>query len=115
MVRSIIPKDLLLDDRMDSLCKFLHRTKDTFDFNGPDNGVPVHKFSKQLESAGGHGNHPDHSKTIRDKILKDQNEADSLQDLDDKIYDIIKSARKEIKEKVVGTGETATKINDLKF
>ena len=101
----IIPKDVLLDDRMDSLRDFLHRNKDTFDFNGPDNGVPVHKFNKQLETAGGHGNHPDYSKMIRDKILKAQKEAESLEDLDDEIYDIIKDARKAIEEKVVSTGE----------
>ena len=111
----IIPKDLLLDDRMESLRKFLHRNKDKFDFNGPDNGVPVHKFNKQLETAGGHGNHPDYSKMIRDKILKAQKEAESLEGLDDEIYDIIKNARNTIKEKVVSTGETAAKINDLTF
>ncbi len=122
----MIFKDLLLDDRMDSLRKFLHRNKDTFDFNGPDNGVPIHKFQKikkngstikdDLFSVGGHGNHLDYTERMAQRILEAKNRfKDNTDGLDQEIYDIIKEVRSEIKKKVVSTGETAEKVNDIIF
>lgn len=111
----IISKDLLLDDRMDALRDFLHRNKDTFDFNGPDNGIPVYKLIGDAPEIGGYSSHKNYNELIKSKILDAKERIESPEDLDDEIYKIIKNARKAIEENVVSTGETGKKVNKITF
>ncbi|KFF06426.1 AHH domain-containing protein [Flavobacterium reichenbachii] len=113
----IIPKDLLLDDDMVELRNFVSRNKENFDFNGLDNGIPVHKLDAGFSELGGHSNHKKYNNLSRKKIkeiVKDS-EIDGVfrQSLfDKKLSNYINSTREKIINEVITDSK---KINLLKL
>ncbi|QYS85543.1 hypothetical protein JJC03_09995 [Flavobacterium oreochromis] len=97
---------------------FVKNNKDKFDFNGLDNGIPVHKYSKEFEDLGGHGNHPDYSKLTKAKIKEikevslDKNRQFSQSLFDKNLLNHINRTRQQIIQEVI---EDSKKINNLIF
>lgn len=113
----IVPKELLLDPDLRELHIFVKNNTDKFDFNGLDNGIPIHKYSKQFKELGGHGNHPNYSdlskKTIQE-IKKDSYYKGEFRQsiFDKKLINHINKTRNEIIQQVATESK---KINDLIF
>jgi len=113
----IIPKNLLLDDDMIELRNFVSRNKEIFDFNGLDNGIPVHKFDSDYPLLGGHSTHPAYSDLSKEKILeiieKSKNKGILNNDLfDENLLNYINETREKIIDEVIADSK---KINDLKL
>lgn len=113
----IIPKDLLLDDDMIELRNFVSRNKENFDFNGLDNGIPVHKFDSDYPKMGGHASHPAYNKLSKEKIkeIVTDSEIDGIfrQSLfDKKLSNYINATRQKIIDEVITESK---KINLLKL
>lgn len=114
----IIPKDLLLDDDMVELRNFVSRNKENFDFNGLDNGIPVHKLDADFPELGGHSSHKKYNNLSKKRILdiKDQSlDEYGLFDqnlFDKKLSNYINKTREKIITEVI---EESKKINNLKL
>jgi hypothetical protein len=113
----IIPKDLLLDEDMIELRNFVSRNKENFDFNGIDNGIPVHKLDAKYPELGGHSSHPEYNNLSREKIVeikaKSTIKGTFYQDIfDKKLLDHINDTREKIINEVIAESK---KINHLKL
>ena len=113
----IVPKELLLDPDLRELHIFVKNNKDKFDFNGLDNGIPVHKYSKEFKDLGGHGNHPDYSKLTKKRIEEIRENSFIDGDFNQKIFEAklfkhINDTRNDIVKQVI---EESKKINNLIF
>ncbi|QYS85535.1 hypothetical protein JJC03_09950 [Flavobacterium oreochromis] len=95
---------------------FIFVKKYKFDFNGLDNGIPVHKYSKEFKELGGHGNHLDYNDISKLEILEikkhslDENGMFSQVIFDKKLMNHINKTREGIIQQVIKENK---KVNDL--
>ncbi|POR19880.1 AHH domain-containing protein [Flavobacterium oreochromis] len=96
---------------------FVKNNKDKFDFNGLDNGIPVHKYSKEFKELGGHGNHPKYSELTKERILEIKKNSRISGEFDQDLFEKnllkhISDTRENIIMQVI---DDSKKINDLIF
>lgn len=114
----IVPKELLLDPDLRELHIFVKNNTNKFDFNGLDNGIPIHKYSKEFKELGGHGNHPDYSKLTKKKILQikeyslNRHRKYDQYLFEENLLQHINDTREDITKQVI---DESKKINDLIF
>jgi hypothetical protein len=113
----IVPKELLLDPDLRELHIFVKNNTNKFDFNGLDNGIPIHKYSKEFKELGGHGNHKEYNRLTKKKILdiKEKSRINKKynQDLFEKnLLKHINDTREDITKQVI---DESKKVNDLIF
>lgn len=113
----IVPKELLLDPDLRELHIFVKNNTNKFDFNGLDNGIPIHKYSKEFKELGGHGSHKKYNELTKEKILdiKEKSYRKGIYDQDlfeENLLQHINDTRQDITKQVI---EESKKVNDLIF